>query len=643
MLSKLQRFQQWRGQEADSEEHYFQAASLMSQYIDSVDSLDTIRDHFKGGTDSALLNRFGSLEERTKGALLFAKFVIDEVLEQIQCGSSKQQTLYNSLNELSNIIASIYENSRKPSTENINKALIILNNVLGLDDAAFTDKEKEPLVKLLLTLFFLLNLVEPTLSSLSRWFFFVVSCFIPIEQIRKNVGDLMQKVEEKKYMISPVIESSDASDFIKLAQACFNRRYLNLLAVSPLKESIQDISLDEEKRVKELEIINKLTLLQGNMKQTANALVRLVNLRRSHQELTLQFNSLGKLSLAVEEKNQQGSSGSRCFLDLIDNNAAEYRVFLSMLSEHEKKIFQFNVEQLEINRQEKNRLQQVVQKLHWLAGAVGHIASSSSLQNITSRSLILKITLDGECKRLLKSCLTRYVIELTARLKKQEREMGCIRKQLFQDDEELMHQVLIEPDKALLELQKITQEACGAIYNYRVVLNSVKENMDFLHKYQMDSQVLEAFIRVNNTFWVRLSNFFAQICWLFKTDAARMVDGVIQCKAKVDAFKVEYQKTIECTLEQINRDVHVDKRIKNELKKQFNTEISRKHAATADDRAADERSIRLLINSLSKLWNTNARPVIESMSLGIPDHDELFVDEDSFPPIFSDVSPVMSG
>lgn len=626
MQSKLlQRFRQWRDVNADSEQNYFQTALLISNYVESIHSLETIRDDFQNGPDSEVFIGFERFGARTRGAILFAKLVVDDALEQLHVGEINQE-LQLALNELRDISAYLYE-QKKPSTADIQKLLTVLNNILDLDDAVFTDKALT--ARLILTLSLLLNLVEPTLKSLSGWLLTLVSYVIPIAEIRKNISLLIQKVESKAHLVTPAPEPTVALDVLSLAHASFNQRYLSLL-IDTTAEVQTFFSASPEEKINSLQLFTKLALLHDNIQKTSAELTRLVRLRHDKQTLERHIKALTSLMQAVKE-NEQRTSGRAYFLDFIQRNSAEYQLFLDTLQDSEQLAFHANVERLIDAHEKKTFSLKVAHGLSWLSAPVIYTYRSLVPQWVQETGVaLMPATLDSECKIMLKELLIKKHAELTQQFEGQEQEINYLTEQLFPQDEALQRQVLLAPTETLLALQKTAQKTSHAVQAYRTILNSVKENIDFLHHYQAQAQTLAVFIQLNNTFWIKLSNFFAQICWLFKTDAARMMDAVIQCKAKVDELSSKYQIAIDNAVQQIDNDATVDARIKAQLKTQVGTEISQKPVPVIDTRASEGRFIRLLVNRLDKLLAANPQPVIEHYAPSqLIDEEALFSEEGS--------------
>ena len=614
MQSKEERGKQWLGTKADTEsgQAKLQTALLMDNYVQSVNNLGAIKEAFANSFNSELFLRLDIYDARERGAVLFAKLTVDEALEQLQPAGNED--LCNALQDLSDITGHLF-NTKIPLTEDVRKLLQIVNTILDLDDSVFTDKALT--ANLLFTLYLILNLVEPTLQSLRGWTLKMVSWVIPITEIRENIDKLLQKAEAKAAILVPKPDGEEELNVVELAQLSLNQHCLSLLTAEPLNK--------QSRNVDELEVYKRLAVVEETMGQASAGLLRLMTLRSSNQELRLRIKSL-KAFLKVVIENERCVSGRMYFLDLIGKNAAAYQILLDTLSEEQKTDFETKVKQLTTATEEKNLSQQMSYGLSWLVVPVTHGYRYLPYKIQDAALKWMPSTWDSECKEALKQVLMDTITGLKGIIQIQQEEITLINNKIFQQDDDLKRLVLSESDRGLLQLQHTVMLAEHAVHVYRSLLRSVKENQDFLHKYQSDAEILEQFLQVHNNFWVKLSNFFAQICWLFKSDAARMVDTVTQCKYKLDKLNAKYQEAVDSSLKKIEQDENVDVSIKKQLKKQFDVEMESRRVEP-HYRAVGERSTRLLVKNLERLFATNPQPMqlvldidedIENVSIEMP-------------------------
>ncbi|CAM4492109.1 MAG: hypothetical protein LEGION0403_FIIPPAGN_01678 [Legionella sp.] len=597
MQSKEERGRQWLGDKActESGQAKLLTALLMSTYIQSIDNLAMIKDAFADSFNSELFLRLDIYGARERGALLFAKLTVDEVLEQLRPAGN--QDLCNALQDLSDITGHLF-NTKIPSTADVRKLLQIVNEILDLDDAVFTDKALA--ANLLFTLFLILNLGEPTLKSLSSWTLSMVSWVIPIDEIQESIATLLRKTEAKALLLAPKPEGADEEpNVVELAQASFNQQYLSLLTTESSDKQTGNID--------ELAIEKKLVVVEDTMAQASVALVRLMTLRSNNHEFELKIKSL-KVLLNSLIDNESRVSGRMYFLDLIANNSEAYQVLLKTLAEQKKIAFEAMVQQLITVNEEQNLSQRMSYGLSWLSVPLTHGYRYVTSQKIQDVALTwMPSTWDSECKGALKQLLMDTLTELNGRVDAQQEEINRINNQLFPQDNDLKRQILSESDDGLLQLQQTVTLAEHAVHVYHALLRSVKKNQLFLKKYQADADRLAHFLQVHNNVWVKLSNFLAQMCWLFKSDAALMVHTVTECKIKLDKLNRQYQAAIDSSFQKIDQDEDVDASIKKQLKKQFYTEMERGHIEPSN-RPIGEHSTRLLVKNLERLFATNPQP-----------------------------------
>ncbi|WP_133135939.1 hypothetical protein [Legionella rowbothamii] len=604
MQSKEERGIQWLGDRANTEsgQAKLHTALLMHNYIQSVTNLGMIKEAFTDSFNSELFIRLDIFNARERGAVLFAKLTVDEALEQLQ--SAGNEHLRNALQDLSEITGKLF-NTKIPSTADVRKLLQIVNNILDLDNSLFTDKALA--TNLLFTLFLILNLGEPTLQSLSSWTLKAVSWVIPIAEIRESIATLLQKAEAKALILIPKTEEADELNVVGFAQSYFNQRCLSLLTEQPPDEQLRNND--------EFTTQKRLVLVEETMAQTSAGLLSLLSLRSSNHELGLRIKSL-KAFLDVVVENESRVSGRMYFLDLVANNAAAYQILLTTLPQQKKNAFETMVKHLTIINEKKNLTQQMSYGLSWLAVPVTHGYRYVTPQKIQDAALTwMPSTWDSECKGVLKQSLIDTLDELNGTLQSQQEEITRINNQLFLQDNDLKRQILSESDEGLLQLQQTVTLAARAVHTYQALLHSMKKNQDFLHKYQANAETLGHFIQIHNSFWVKLSNFFAQICWLFKTDAARMLDTVTQCKTKLDDLNAKYQEMIDSSLKKIDQNENVDASIKRQLREQFKMEMEREERIEPRNRPTGERSIRLLVKSLDRLFATNPQPLTPALDV----------------------------
>lgn len=94
-----------------------------------------------------------------------------------------------------------------------------------------------------------------------------------------------------------------------------------------------------------------------------------------------------------------------------------------------------------------------------------------------------------------------------------------------------------------------------------------------------------------------------------------MLDTVTQCKTKLDDLNAKYQEMIDSSLKKIDQNENVDASIKRQLREQFKMEMEREERIEPRNRPTGERSIRLLVKSLDRLFATNPQPLTPALDV----------------------------
>ena len=133
MQSKRKRFQQWRGDKFILEQKYIDTAVLVSDYVDSVKTLEEIKVGFQAN-GSPVYKEFERFHGRSLGAVAFLKLTLDEFCEQL-APAGTNTPLYNTLSELGRLISSIYDRPRSISGNDVRGVFKFLNELLALDSS----------------------------------------------------------------------------------------------------------------------------------------------------------------------------------------------------------------------------------------------------------------------------------------------------------------------------------------------------------------------------------------------------------------------------------------------------------------------------------------------------------------------------
>jgi hypothetical protein len=349
---------------------------------------------------------------------------------------------------------------------------------------------------------------------------------------------------------------------------------------------------------------------------------RLIPLRKNKRVLVLTLNAIDALLQAANVNDAQ-VFGRKYFLDFIRENQESFTVLMNNVSDSNKTRLLTKISELTSVVEAQTLPIKLMYGLSWLTTPVTSLYRALTPKTAQNGIVtLMPLTLDSECKVMLKELAQSCLLDLNKELGTQNQQIQEITNQLFSDDEVLKQLIMTEPLETLAVLQKGTEVAHKSLQIYSALLISVKANMDFLHQYRFNSQTLKEFIRVNDNFWVLLSNFFAQIGALFKTDTAKMIDMATECKRKVDDLCTKYQNAVDLEMKHIEEDPTVPKEVKNQLKEHFITEVNEANRQRPSYSSIKKRHVRLLIRSLSQLFDSEPNIIIQETDEDKPNKDD---------------------
>lgn len=602
MLSKRERFQQWRGSRFNEEQKYINTAELINDYVDSVETLAEIRVAFKG-TNPQKFQEFSRFKGRSLGGVAFFKLAIDEAREQF-FSESGDTPLYQALTDLNQLLASIYDRPKTLSGKDAQDVFNAIEVLLQIDDVFFVNKHYSK--NLLFSLYTIVHLVEPAFNVLGPIVMHLVSLRIDIAQSKACARDLLLRIEAKAQLLEHKEEHQGEVALSRLQQmeGYFNQRYLNLIQVEAPDEIAKGCSAPPQT----LAMINTLSLLEREMQQTFANITHFIALRAQKEALESKIKAIkGLLDAAIA--NDQQVLKRDYFLDLLAMNMESYLIFRDSLPGAQKDSFLEKVAQLTKAVEAQDLSIKINRGFSWITAPFSRIYRSRLPQLVQDMIAVrVPATLDSECKLMLKELAANCLRELNSELAVHNQQLEELGTQLFAKEDKLKRAMFTEPLFTLITLQQKTDVARKAVHAYQRLFFSIKENMDFLHKYQAHAETLGEFIRINNNFWVKLSNFFAQFLAIFKTDAARTIDAAQACQRNVAALAATYKSAVEQEIQQLEDDRSLDETVKNQLKEHFFVQMNEAHAPQPNKTPLRTREVRLLIMSLSRLFVTPPEP-----------------------------------
>ncbi|MFT4059387.1 MAG: hypothetical protein QM652_07545 [Legionella sp.] len=570
MISKYEdRFKRLR--EEGVEEKYLRTVELISNYINSANTLEQIE---RDLSDSSFFTKLDNFDGRLLGSVAYVKLVIDEFCDLVRTSSENNASIIILLQDISELLNQAY---KAPPSTDVNALIEKLNKLFDLDDKFFKNNDAKTLF---FSVSYLLQLIKPTLNSLYYWERIAVFALVSSQKLSGETANMLKKIEEKMERLAiaepisvelPVeevqvyLEMEEQLAPLDSLQAYFNKRHLAIFA------EVNDELLEVYGGLKS---IKKLTVLEEQMEKDATDLGRYLTLKQTISERQGKINALMRL-LENATANDSYIYGRQSFLEFITRNSDDYEILKKQLNDQQGKRFMFAVNELSDAVSNKDYSQRFTNAMSWITAPMTVVIRATASQTIQDDIReFMPDTKDSECKRTLKILTERHLQQLLATQAKEEQEFAEINNRLFNTRDKMCQLAAQEDEQTLITLQRNINTAKESITSYKNLLVLVKENMGFVAKFEDYTANLADFIRIHDDFWVRLSNFFAQICSIFKSEAAKMIDEAKKSQERAMQFSKEYQDTIKEQLHRINSDLAVDETIKTQLQEHFHQEVN---------------------------------------------------------------------
>ncbi|WP_454784390.1 hypothetical protein [Legionella sp. WA2024007413] len=612
MLSKIERFKEWRGNKSEAEQDILESALIMIHYIDSVRNLDDIATNAQ-----VKYYEFDQYKKRSWGTAVFAKLFIDEAIAHLPKTAEKERVL---LTQSSEVVAALYENWKKNTMGNIFTLIGNIEKLLALNSVPFEDKNQYK--KFLLSAAMLFHIIKLGIAEIeSDWKAQILLAFIDLKQIKPKIDLFLQKIEERMAQLTQPAHlqvQNIATDPLKPVKELLAKRYLKVIGVPVRNGKTQRITAPysliriapatPQPRPPARSILESLSALETDMEKVHLGIFSLIDLRTKKLELEKTIEVVRGLLLAAEE-NDLKITGRKYFLDFIEEKEQSIQILLEHSEETRKQGLVEKIKQLKNMGESPDLSSEVIQGVSWMATPITVVfrtATPQKLQNIIESSF--PATLDSLCKTEFKEMAKVCLLDLETKLKKKEKQVAIINNRFFNQDEELKSLIATETLERLAVLQQANKEMSEAVQACSKLLATVKANSLFLYDLQQKSQTLGEFIKLHDGFFVKISNLLAQYFTCFKTKTARMIDDAAHLKIKVDGLAKEYRGVVTKGIGQIDHIPSLDERIKTHIKNQFKAEEFEISQEKQNYMRPNKRTVRLLMQSLSKLFATKPQP-----------------------------------
>ena len=607
MLTKRERFGQWRGNKADAEQGIMETALLVSDYVNSVEQLGTIRAEFSDSQSDQYI-AFNRYKKRSYGVLLHCKLQIEEALEQIPVTGITERIL---LNDLKNTIEKIYDNPQYNASQNANDLIAKTKKLLNPNPKLLANKK---LAKALcFDLYILLTIVNFSMSQFNWFQAMAVNALVDLDRMKEEITTLLQMTENKVKQLDKILEECSVtqnSDEITTSSEYGDETKEDTAPVlageagPPVKNTIQDyFNADFLALIKNPDSENEeFILVEERMNEVIEGINRLISKRNKKEEIRLKIEKIEELLTAVEE-NDKKIRGRHYFLDLINSNLESFNILMAHGDGPRKEQLTEKIEQLK----NPQLYQNVLRNISHATSPLTHLYRACTPQKLQD-TVISKIpTLDSECKARLKDLARVCISTLNQEYSVTDREIAILNHQLSNESIELENLIAQESTANLVLLVKANNAGRDALRQYRGVSDFLTGMVWYLNVIKESTSVLTQFIQTHDSFLVGLSNFFAQIFSIFKSNTAVMIDNAHEMKEHLIRFELEYKNELAKELGVLIHNPDINEEIKVRLQEKIGIEMTRE-TRIIPYTSPSKVEVRYLVKSLEVLFNMKSTP-----------------------------------
>ncbi|KTC80480.1 hypothetical protein [Legionella cherrii] len=629
MLSKSERFKQWRGSQFEKEQNILDSAMLISDYASSVDNLEVIKTNAEKKYQD-----FNQYKMRSWGIIAFVKLFIDEAIDQLPETASKERKI---LTNSSMIVSTLFENWKNNTKENVLTLIRNIEKLLSLDTQPFTDKNHYK--TFMFSSYLLCHLIKVAIAHIDWKAKLVISTFFDLSEIESKIDLFLYQIEEKMERLNhpeQAVKKANVADSLKPVKELLKERYLKVLGISPLINAKPTRTgalhqrrgpettrlLPAEVKQENQNIFKSLIELEAEIEKVSSGIFSIYESRKKKVELDEKIEKVSQLLVALDE-NDKKIIGRKDFLDFIEEHEKLYQFLLENTEDSQKQQLLDKISQLNASLESPNLSSGAIQGISWMATPLTVVYRTTTPQAVQEAiGSTLPATLDGACKRELKALANACLLDLQNKLKKKESQIAAINNRFFNRDASLRLWLASESFEQLEALQKANDLMKDAVQASCNLLTSIKQNALFLNKLRQSSQTLDEFVQLHDGFFVKICNFLAQYFAFFKTETAKMIDDAIVLKAKVDGLAGEYQRAVEQGVRQIEYTPNLDAPVKSHIKSQFTGDIQEIIQEKKNNLNPNKRTVRLMMINLSRLFVEKSQPLKQE-----PNKNELHEEE----------------
>lgn len=596
MLTKRERFEQWRGKKSSSEQGIFDTSVLIEDYLASVNDLSQIKSDFADASTEHFkkLNVYGW---RAFGAVVYCKLIIEESIDLISETATEEREL---LSEFKKILAEIFDTPRKNPVHNSSRMIEITKQLLARKVEDITDLKQARI--LCFTLYFTLTLLYAGIESLSDWKRLAINAFVDLEKIKRNTIGLLKQAEETNRILDTALAEEKVKES-SIHHEITIQNYFN--------ERISNLFSQEEKE-------DRLFIkLRASLEDISDGLTSVIAARTKLQVTT---QNSQKLQTFLREliANDLKVTGRKYFLDLIDSSRESFNLLMDLSNGFKKDQLVLSINQLKNPGVMQSISSNVLYGMSWATSFIT-IAYRASLYQSAQDSIEEKIpsTLDSQCKAELKALVRECLTGLERKVIDEQNEINESTLQLAKRNLELKKLIEHESDEQLDKLLQANHAIGQALSEYRRISFTLKQKGYFLSQFKETYTVLRIFIETHDGWMVKLSNFFAQFLSCFKSDTALLVDNARELNKKLVSFESDYRKEVSKGLDILLNNPALPEVVKDKFKDEFVT-VRGKGENGMVGAVQSKEEIRDLIHNTALFFNPGAteRFINKRLSVG---------------------------
>ncbi len=550
-----QRFNDWREEKAkdEKENSRLETAILMADYV-KKSNLTEIKSDLVD-TKSEKYKEFDKYDDRFLSTFVFSQFVLADYRDSLPEVASKEKELLSSLIQT---LRTLYENPPNKVGETIKS--LIGGFKRWTEEYANSNPDKAKVQDVFKSLYVIMRKMHIYLAGLNY--------------LTANAAKLMGlNVEELKGTVAQMLDAIDQKhqEIVKL-QDVANVGDGQVAAPKSLVEHLNDLDL-KLLTDPNLPILDKVKALEQRIKETPGDLLTLIESRDYKVELEAKKAKVETLLKALKDNNTS-VTGRQYFLDFIDKNRDSFNAFMEVAPDGELKAgLLATIKELEepsLYRKTASAVQYTASLVTAIPTSVFRYIAPQFVQNTATNTFD---TIDSAAKRDLQRLIEEHLTKISNQLKTAEERVEKASEKIANGDQQVKKSILTCKVSELLEaattLQKTNKEQSEVLGQYSDLYQEAMSSNKTLHQLAGLDKEVDKFIDKHDNFLVTLSNFFAELFKIFKSEKAELVDQAVEIRDAISELKDTHNKGIEADIKKIQDNPHISDSIKASLIQQL--------------------------------------------------------------------------